>query len=62
METPYETRRMDLVHRAVALGLAVTTTSFIAASVAIVFTGNTHTLGNALVNAALASFRAVFGG
>jgi hypothetical protein len=53
METLNETRRMDLVHRAVA---------FIAASVAVVFTGNTHLIGNALVHVALAPFRAVFGG
>jgi hypothetical protein len=62
METLNETGRMDLVHRAVALGLAVTTTAFIAASVAVVFTGNTHTVGTALFNIAVASFRAAFGG
>jgi hypothetical protein len=62
MEILNETPRMDLVHRAVALGLAFTTTAFIAASVAVVFTGNTHTIGTAIASVALASFRAVFGG
>jgi hypothetical protein len=57
-----ETQRMDLVHRAVALGLAFVTTSFIATSVAVVFTGNTQTFGSALVQVALAPFRAVLGG
>ncbi len=62
MENLNETRRMDLVHRAFAFGLALVTTGFIATSVAVVFTGNTHTVGSALVRLALAPFRAVFGG
>ena len=62
METSNESERMGLVHRTVAFGLALATTSFIAASVAVVFTGNTHTVGSALAHAALAPFRAVLGG
>ncbi len=57
-----ETQRMDLVHRALALGLAFLTTAFIATSVAVVFTGNTHTVGGALAQIALAPLRAVHGG
>jgi hypothetical protein len=57
-----ETQRMDLVHRALALGLAFATTAFITTSVAVVFTGNTHTVGSALVQVALAPLRAVLGG
>lgn len=56
-----ETPRLDLVPRTVAFGLAVTTTAFIATSVAVVFTGNTHTVGAALVQVALAPLRAVLG-
>jgi hypothetical protein len=62
MENTNEIERMGLVHRAVALGLAFVTTSFIATSVAVVFTGSTHTVGGALASVALAPFRAVFGG
>jgi hypothetical protein len=62
MENAHETERMGLVHRTIAFGLALATTSFIAASVAVVFTGNTHTVGSALVHVALAPFRAVVGG
>ena len=62
METLNETRRLDLVPRAVALGLAFTTTTFIAASIAVVFTGSAPAFGHTLANAAIASFRAVFGG
>jgi len=61
METINETRRMDLVHRTIAFGLALATTSIITTSVAVVFTGNTHTLGRAFVQVALAPLRAVFG-
>jgi len=60
MEINNETR-MDLVHRTVAFGLAVTTTAFIATSVAVVFTGNTRAVGNALAQVALAPLRAVLG-
>ncbi len=61
MENLNETQRMGLVHRAIALGLALATSGFIATSVAVIFTGNTHTVGSALVHVALAPFRAVFG-
>jgi hypothetical protein len=56
-----ETQRLDLVPRTVAFGLAVATTTFIATSVAVVFTGATHSVGTSLVQAALAPLRAVFG-
>ncbi len=62
MENNNEIERMGLVHRAVALGLAFVTTSFIATSVAVVFTGNTATVGGALANVAVAPLRSVFGG
>ncbi|MET0279688.1 MAG: hypothetical protein ABW278_01005 [Steroidobacteraceae bacterium] len=56
-----EIERVGLVHRAVALGLAFATTGFIATSVAVVFTGNTHGIGAAVAQVA-APLRAVFGG
>ena len=62
MENTNEIERLGLVHRTIAFGLAVATTSFIATSVAVIFTGNTQTVGSALVNVALAPLRAVFGG
>jgi hypothetical protein len=62
MENTNEIERMGLVHRAVALGLAFVTTSFIATSVAVVFTGNTASVGGALASVAAAPLRAVFGG
>jgi predicted outer membrane repeat protein len=62
MENTNEIERMGLVHRAVALGLAVVTTGFIATSVAVVFTGNTATVGGALASLAIAPLRAAFGG
>ena len=62
MENINGIERMGLVYRAVALGLALATTSFIAASIAIVFTGSTHTVGSAIARVALAPFQAAFGG
>lgn len=62
MEIINENERLGLVHRAVALGLAFATTSAIAASVAVVFTGNTQTVGTAVARVAVASVRAVVGG
>ena len=62
MENTNEIERMGLVHRAVALGLAFVTTSLIATSVAVVFTGNTATVGGALASVAIAPFRAALGG
>jgi hypothetical protein len=62
MENSNEIERMGLVPRAVALGLAFLTTGFIATSVAVVFTGSTHSVGGALANVAIAPFRAAFGG
>lgn len=62
MENAHETDRVGLVHRTIAFGLALATTSFIAASVAVIFTGNTHTIGSALAHIALAPIRAVVGG
>jgi hypothetical protein len=62
MESCNETERMGLVHRTVAFGLAVATTTFIATSIAVIFTGNTLRFGQALFDGALAPLRAVFGG
>ena len=62
MEISNETQRMDLVHRTVAFGLALATTAFIATSIAVVFTGNTHAVGRAVVQVALAPLRAILGG
>jgi hypothetical protein len=62
MESFNETERMGLVHRTVAFGLAVAATCFIATSIAVIFTDNTHTFGSALAHVALAPLRAVFGG
>jgi hypothetical protein len=60
--TNNETERLGLVHRAVAFGLALATTGFIATSVAVVFTGNTLNAGTAVARVALAPFRAFVGG
>jgi len=62
MENINETEQLGLVHRTIAFGLALATTSFIATSVAVVFTGSTHTVGSALADVMLAPLRAVFGG
>jgi hypothetical protein len=56
------TERVGLVHRAVAAGLAFTTTAFIATSVAVVFTGNTLSVGAAVARVAVAPLSAFFGG
>jgi hypothetical protein len=61
MNTNNETLRPGLVHRAVALGLAFTTTAFIATSVAVVFTGSTQAFGAQLVRVASAPVRALLG-
>ena len=62
MENIDETERMDLVHRTIAFGLALATTSFIATSVAVIFTGSTHTVGSAVVRVVLAPLNAILGG
>lgn len=62
METFNEHERLGLVHRAVAFGLALATTSIIATSVAVVFTGNSQVAGTAVMRFAAASLRAVVGG
>ena len=62
MEKTNETQRVGLVHRAFAFGLALATTAFIATSTAVVFTGNAHTVGGALVRVAAAPFHALIGG
>jgi hypothetical protein len=62
MEIVNENQRLDLVHRAIAFGLAVVTTGIVATSVAVVFTGNTHSVGAALGRVALAPLRAIIGG
>ncbi len=62
MEKINETQRVDLVPRAVAFGLAFATTSFIATSVAVVFTGSTHAVGGAIARVAFAPFQALIGG
>ena len=61
METLNETERLGLVHRAIAFGLALTTTSLIATSVAVIFTGSGSAFGHALARIALAPLRAFFG-
>lgn len=62
MENTNEIERLGLVHRTIAFGLAVATTSVVATSVAVIFTGSTQTVATALVNGALAPLRAAFGG
>ena len=62
MENANENERLGLVHRTIAFGLALATTSFIAVSVAVIFTGNAPTVGSALAHIALAPLRAAFGG
>lgn len=62
METINENERLGLVHRAIAFGLALATTSFVATSIAVVFTGNTQTVGAAIGRVALAPLRAIIGG
>ncbi len=62
MENNNANERVGLVHRAIALGLAFATTGFIATSVAVVFTGNTQTVGAAVARVAIAPLSAVFGG
>ena len=62
METRIESPRLAVLHRAIALGLAFATTSFLATSVAVIFTGNTHTVGAALARVAIAPVRALLGG
>jgi hypothetical protein len=62
METINENERLGLVHRAIAFGLAFATTSIVATSVAVVFTGNTQTVGAAIGQVALAPLRALIGG
>lgn len=62
MEKNNEIERVGLVPRAVALGLAFVTTSFIATSVVAVFTGNTATVGGAIAKVALAPVSVLFGG
>jgi hypothetical protein len=54
--------RMGLLHRVIALGLAAATTSFIAASVAVVFTGSGPAVVPALAGIARIPLRALFGG
>jgi hypothetical protein len=62
MEKANEGTQLGLVHRAVALGLAVATTGFIAASTAVVFTGSTQAVGLTVAQAAIAPIRALLGG
>jgi hypothetical protein len=61
MENINETERMGLVHRTIAFGLALATTSIIATSVAVIFTGNTLTVGNAVARVVLAPLSAILG-
>jgi hypothetical protein len=62
MESFNETKRMGLVRRAVAFGLAVASTGVIATGTAVIFSGNPQSAGRAFVDFALAPLRAVFGG
>ncbi len=62
MEKTNEGMQLGLVHRAVALGLALATTALIATSTAVVFTGSTQTVGGTLARAAFAPIRAILGG
>ncbi len=61
MENINETVRTGLVHRAVAFGLAVTTTAFIATGVAVVFTGSTAAVSHQIIHVAAAPVRALLG-
>ena len=61
LETNNESIHLGLVHRAIAFGMAVATTAFIATSVAVVFTGSTQTFGAALFQAAATPLRAMLG-
>ena len=61
MEQSNETFHAGLVHRAVAFGLAVTTTALVATSTAVVFTGSAHSVSSVLVGAVAGPIRAVLG-
>jgi hypothetical protein len=61
MEQINETFRAGLVHRAVAFGMALTTTAVIATSTAVIFTASAQNAGSAL-HAAVGPLRAVLGG
>lgn len=62
MESRNENLNVGLVSRAVAFGMALATTAFIAAATAVVFTGSTHVVSAKLVAIALAPLRTVVGG
>jgi hypothetical protein len=61
MEQINETFRTGLVHRAVAFGMALTTTALIATSTAVVFTGATQNVGSVLFRAAAIPVSALLG-
>ena len=54
--------RVTTLQRSIALGLAIATTSLVATSTAIVFSGNTQVVGAALFRVAIAPVRALVGG
>jgi len=62
MEIETTSPRMGMLQRVIALGLAAATTSFIATSVAVVFTGSGPAVLPALVGIARIPLRAMFGG
>ncbi len=61
MEQINERTQLGLVHRTVALGLALATTALIATSTAVVFTGSTPAVAGTFARAAFGPLRAVLG-
>jgi hypothetical protein len=61
MEKNNERTLLGLVHRTVALGLALATTGLIATSTAVVFTGSAEAVAGTFVRAAFAPLRAMLG-
>lgn len=61
MEIRNETLGMGLVHRAVALGLVVATTAFIATGFAVVFSASPQAVSAQIVRVVFAPLRALLG-
>jgi hypothetical protein len=61
MEKRNETLGLGLVHRAIAFGLAVATTTVVAASTVVIFTGSSAAISAGIGQAAIAPLRAVLG-
>ena len=62
MENHTDTFPASVAQRAVAMGLAFATTTFIATSVAVVFTGSTQAFSAQVVRAVATPVRALLGG